>query len=265
MFMNTKHAFKKKYGPWAIVAGASEGLGAAFAESLAQKGLNLILIARRRELLGKLSEKLQNQYDIEIEICTQDLADLKSLKEYLNVLNHETGLLIYNAAFAPIGYFKDLDEDAVLKTADVNIKAPLLMIQILCRKMLDRSKGGIILMSSLSGFHGSPKISAYAASKAYNTILAEGLWREFKPHGIDITACCAGAVRTPGYTRAEQVKEAPGTMDASTVSRQCLRALGRGPVFIPGRLNRFFSFVLNRLLPGETAINIMNRNTKDLL
>lgn len=119
-------------------------------------------------------------------------------------------------------------------------------------------------MSSLSGFHGSPKIAAYSASKAYNTILAEGLWKEMKKYNIDIIACCAGAVRTPGYQQAQNTKEAPGTMDASAVTRESLRALGKKPLVIPGVQNRFFCFILNRLLPRKTAINLMNNNTKDL-
>lgn len=262
--MNSSKSFKNKYGPWAIIAGASEGLGAAFAEALAKENLNLILIARRQELLKELSETLQDRFGVEVIIHSQDLADIDLLRDYLFSVTEDIGLLVYNAAFAPIGYFEDMDEGEILKTADVNIRAPLLLVKTLTGKMIPRSKGGVILMSSLSGFHGSPKIAAYSASKAYNTILAEGLWKEMKSHNIDIMACCAGAVRTPGYEHAQNIKEAPGTMNPSAVVTQALRALGKKPIVIPGVQNRFFCFILNRLLPRITSIKLMNNNTKDL-
>jgi len=256
--------FNKRYGPWAIVAGASEGLGAAFAKTIAQQGIDLILIARREEKLQKLSADLREKYGIQIIIHSQDLGELHQLSDYISSLDLEIGLLVYNAASAPIGNFQDIALDQILKIADVNVKAPLLMIKLMSEKMILREKGGIILMSSLSGFQGSPKISTYAATKAFNTILAEGLWKEMKGNNIDILACCAGAVRTPGYQQAQNRKEAPGILDASVVAGQALSSLGKGPIHIPGLLNNFFNFILTRLVPKKTAINIMYNNTKDL-
>jgi uncharacterized protein len=130
--------------------------------------------------------------------------------------------------------------------------------------MIERGRGGIILMSSLAGSQGSPKLAAYAATKSFNAVLAEGLWAELKPHGIDVLACLAGAIRTPGYQEADGGTSAPGTLDAKVVAEQTLNALGKGPIIIPGAVNKFARFVLTRLLSRRTAIAIMSSNTKGL-
>ncbi len=130
--------------------------------------------------------------------------------------------------------------------------------------MLDRGRGGIILMSSLSGTQGSPKIATYAGSKSFNTILAEGLWHELKKHNVDVLSCVSGAVRTPGYLSSAQQKDAPGTLDPDQVAKEALEALGKGPSVIPGSFNKFAHFVMSRLLSRKKAIQIMHNNTKDL-
>ena len=256
--------FHTHYGPWALVAGASEGLGAAFAEALAKRGLNLILVARRLSKLEALAEELQQNYPIEIRSYSVDLADREETRRFLTQLDVDPGLLVYNAAYAPIGYFNDLSEDDLQKVVAVNVLGPLLLTKSLSSKMIARGSGGIVLMSSLAGSQGSPKIATYAASKAFNTILAEGLWEELRDKGIDVVASCAGAIRTPGYEMAKNIKEAPGTMDAARVAEETLNALGKGPVVVPGRTNQFFRFLMGRVLPRKLAISIMKNNTKEL-
>ena len=119
-------------------------------------------------------------------------------------------------------------------------------------------------MSSLAGVQGSPRLAAYSATKAFNAILAEALWKELRPHGIDVVGCCAGAILTPGYRQAGKNKTAPGTLPAEKVAEQALRALGRGPIVVPGGLNKFVRFLMMRLLPRKMAINIMAQNTGGL-
>ena len=256
--------FKDKYGPWALVAGASEGLGAAFAVSLAQRGLNLVLIARRQEVLATLASELRTAYSIEVHCHAFDLSDTQRLQSELDTIQQEIGLLVYNAAYAPIDYFTDLETNQLLNIADVNVRAPLVLTKYFSRNMLARGKGGIVLMSSLSGSQGSPKIATYAATKAFNTVLAEGLWSEMRHSGVDVIASCAGAIRTPGYIASENEKEAPGTLDASEVAEQTLAALGSGPTIVPGKTNKLAHFFMTRLLSKKRAIAIMDNNTKSL-
>jgi short-subunit dehydrogenase len=255
--------FKTRYGSWALVAGASEGLGAAFAEALAKRGLNLILLARRMDKLENLAYSLKEKYKIDIRFYSVDLSDYNQTKTFVSSLDVSIGLLIYNAAYAPIAYFADVEESKLIQIVNVNVKTPLLLVKLLSEQMIRNGKGGILLMSSLTGTQGSPKVATYAATKAFNAILAEGLWKELKPKGIDVIASCAGAIMTPGYTNAQKGK-APGTLSPEKVAEISLKALCNGPIVIPGTINKLARFFMGRLLPRKTAINIMESNTKNL-
>lgn len=256
--------FKNKYGPWALIAGASEGLGAAFARALADRGLNLLLIARRLNKLEVLAMELKADYPIEVEVQSMDLSDFDAVKKVVADFKESFGLLVYNAAFAPIGYIEDIEEENLSRIVDVNVRTPLLLTKLMSSRMIANKKGGIVLMSSLAGAQGSPKIATYAASKAFNAILAEGIWKELEKHQIDVIASCAGAISTPGFNKASTGKDAPGTLTAKEVAEDTLNALGKGPVTIPGFTNKLAHFFMNRIFPRKWAISIMNKNTKDL-
>lgn len=257
--------FAEKYGPYALVAGGSDGLGFAFAEALAQRGLNLVLIARQEERLKSSGAFLTEKYKIDVKSIAADMADYENVKELITALNVSIGLLVYNAAFAPIGLFENTYQQHLALAADVNMKTPLLLTKFLSLPMMRKKRGGIVLMSSLAGAQGSPNIAAYAATKSFNTILAEGLWKELKPHGIDVLACCAGAISTPGYLQAEKTGQKPGTLNAGEVAEQTLNALGKGPIIIPGAVNKIGRFILARILSRKAAINIMSKNTAGLV
>lgn len=258
------NSLKEKYGEWALVAGASEGLGVAFARSLAARGINLVLLARRLTLLEKISAELEAEFKVQTQCFQVDLADLDVLNSTLNSLSKQIGLLVYNAAYSPISYFKDIETTQLMQVIDVNVKAPLYLVKRLSKGMISRRRGGIILMSSLAGQQGSPKIATYAATKAFNTILSEGLWKELKSEGVDVVASIAGAIRTPGYTLASEKKDAPGTLEAHEVAEKTLKALSRGPVVIPGFFNKFANYFMSRLLGRRQRVNIMYSNTKKL-
>jgi len=256
--------FWKKYGPTAFIAGGSNGLGAAFAEALACRGMNLILTAREKERLEATADRLRKKYSIDVKTFAVDVADYEKVKNLVEKLNDKIGLLVYNAAYAPIGLFENTSEEQLSLAASVNVKTPLLLAKLLSASMIQNQRGGIVLMSSLAGAQGSPKLAAYAATKAFNAVLAEGLWKELKPHGVDVVGCCAGAILTPGYQQAEKSKQAPGTKTAAAVAEQTLKALGKGPIVIPGAVNKIGRFVLTRLLPKKAAIDIMAKNTGGL-
>ena len=256
--------FKEKYGQYALVAGGSDGLGFAFAEALARRGLNLVLIARRKDRLNAAAARLKDTYKIDVISIAVDMADYENVKKLISNLHVTIGLLVYNAAFAPIGLFENTSEEHLALAADVNVKAPLLLIKLVSASMIRQKRGGIVLMSSLAGAQGSPNLAAYAATKSFNAILAEGLWKELKPYGIDVLACCAGAILTPGYQQAEKTKPAPGTLKANEVAEQTLNALGRGPIVVPGVINKIGRFILTRVLSRKAAIDTMSKKTGGL-
>jgi len=256
--------FAKKYGPFALVAGGSDGLGAAFAEALAQRGLNLVLIARNKERLEATAARIREKYKIDVISIAADMAEFENVKKHVNDLQVSVGLLVYNAAYAPIGLFENTSEEHLSLASAVNVKAPLLLAKLLSEQMIKNKRGGIVLMSSLAGAQGSPNLAAYAATKAFNAVLAEGLWKELKPHGIDVIGCCAGAILTPGYKEAEKTKPAPGTMTAGNVAETTLKNLGKGPIVVPGGVNKFARFLFTRLLSKKAAIDIMSKNTGGL-
>jgi len=256
--------FRNNYGPYALVAGASYGLGGAFAEALAERSLNLVLIAREKERLESFAKHLKEKYPIDVITIAADLADYEKTRNLIAGLDVSTGLLVYNAAYASIGLFEYTSEDQLALAAAVNVRTPMLLSKLLTESMIKNRRGGIILMSSLAGIQGSPNLAAYAATKAFNAILAEGLWKELKPHGIDVIGCCAGAIITPGYQQAQKMNKAPGTLPAAKVAEIALQSLGRGPLTVPGGFNKFIRFLMARFLPRKMAINIMAKNTGGL-
>lgn len=256
--------FLTKYGPWAVVAGASEGLGAAFAAALAARGFNLLLLARRAELLAAVADGLRSRARVEVRTAACDLAR-PDLAAELDALTRDLdlGLAVYNAAFAPVGEVLDRPLDDLLRAVDVNVRGPLVFARTLAPRLVARGRGGVVLMSSLAGFQGAPRIATYAATKAFNIVLGEGLWRELAPRGVDVLVSCAGAVRTPGYAKSAG-GDAPGTLDADAVAAKTLDALGRGPLVVPGATNQLARFFLGRVLTRRGAVAVMARSTKEL-
>jgi len=262
--MTRPGAFTEAYGPWAVVAGASEGLGAAFAEALARRGCQLILIARRGELLDALATRLRAAHGVEVRTLAVDLAGddwiapLQALASELAI-----GVAVYNAAYSFVGPLLERSLADAERVVDVNVEGPLRFAYALVPAMLARKRGALVLMSSLAGFQGSPRLAAYAASKAFITVLAESLWAECRPHGVHVLASCAGAIRTPGYL-ATAKGDAPGTLDPADVAERTLAAIGRGPVVVPGAVNKLARFFLGRLLTRRAAVGVMAKSTADL-
>jgi short-subunit dehydrogenase len=260
----TEPKLSERYGTWALIAGASEGLGAAFARALSGRGANLILVARRKGPLEALAEEVRGASGAQVRCYEGDLASstfLEKLQKECGAL--DLGVVVCNAAQAPIGDFITRDVDDLTRVVDVNVRAPLLLLRGLLPEMVARGRGAVIVMTSMTGHLGTPRIAAYAASKAFLRVLGESLWYELKDKGIDVIACSCGAVRTPGYTTAAG-REAPGTLDADQVVKQAMRQLGGGPVVMPGFINRLATLVLGRLLPKRTAITILAGSTKKL-
>lgn len=253
------------YGPWAVVAGASEGLGAAFAEMLAGEGIHLILVARREAVLAARAQHIRDRFGVSVHTVAGDLAAVETVQAVLALAaDCEVGVLVYNAAAAPIGPFHTLDQGSVDGVVGVNVSGALRLVSALLPRMLERGHAGLILMSSLAGETGSPRIAAYAASKAFTTAFGTGLWSELRGTGVDVVTCIAGAITTPGLESASRGKRAPGTLTPERVARAAWRGLGRTPIVVPGLTNRIARFVMGRLLPRTAAVRIMEASTRTL-
>jgi short-subunit dehydrogenase len=243
-----------------VVAGASEGLGAAFATELSRRGLGVVLAARRSGALADLAATLPGP---SITVAT-DLATGEGLDALAGATaGIQVGLVVANAAYAPIGPFLSLDADQARRALALNCAAPVELARRFLPAMVARGRGGFVVMSSLSGLQGTPPITLYAATKAFGAVLAEGLWAELRGSGVDVVTCVAGAIRTPGLSSAS-AREAPGTLDADRVVAAALRGLGRGPRTGPGAVASLSQVVMSRLLPRRAAIAIISRASRGL-
>src|SRR5262249_19136933 len=181
--------FVRRYGSWALVAGASEGLGAAWAEALAARGLRLVLIARRPEVREATAASIRSKHGVEVRAVAFDLAGAGFAAELERLAGDvEIGFAVFNAAHAPRGQFLELSLEDQLRSIDVNCRGPLTLVHVLGRRMAARGRGALVLMSSLTAFHGSPFIATYGATKAFNLVLAEGLWFELPSRSVDSLA-----------------------------------------------------------------------------
>jgi short-subunit dehydrogenase len=266
--LKTGADFASRYGPWAVVAGASEGLGAAFARQLAGRGLHVVLVARRPGPLESLALEISQEHGVDTRTVALDLAAAHAAAGLQQeVRDLDVGLLVYNAALSPLGGFLDQDLETQLAAIDLNCRTPLALAHGIGRRLVTRGRGGILLMSSLSGLQGSALMATYAATKAFGLVLGEGLWEELRRAGVDVLAFCAGATRTPNYEASQPgatSRLAPAVMEPEAVAREALAALGRRPSGIAGRGNRVASFVMGRLLPRQLAVRIMGRAARDL-
>jgi short-subunit dehydrogenase len=254
-------SFKDKYGPVALVAGASEGMGAAYAHALAAHGLDLVLIARRTAPLETTALQITQQHGVQVLPVACDLAAPDATQQIIRAIgDREIGFLVYNAAQSYIGPYLATGLSTHLGIAAVNATTPLAMLHEFGGKMTQRKRGGIVLMASIAGFQGSGYLATYAATKAFNRVLAEGLWYEWKPLGVDVIACCAGATTTPNYLNTLPGKASrlePKPQSPEQVVEECLRRVGTTPSFVSGTGNKLVSFLMQRLLPRKTAIRIM--------
>ncbi len=256
-------SFKEKYGPWAVVAGAAEGLGEAYSVSLAKKGLNLVMIDNQRETLQKLASELEKEYSIQIVTLHLDLGEKDAVKQIMAAIGQkDVRLLVYNAAFSMIKPFTDLSEEELDKFIEINSRTQIRLVHAFSKKLIaGKRPGGILLMSSLAGLIGMQLVTPYSASKAFTWNLAEALHHELKPHSIDVMACIAGATATPAYlkTNPKYGKLKPLVMKSAEVADAALNKLGKRTLFIPGFSNRLNYFILTRLIPRKAAANMVNK------
>ena len=259
---------KERYGPLALVAGASKGLGAAFAHKLAVEGFNLVIVARDKADLETTARELNLKYAVEVWSVSCDLNDPDAMEQIQNAIGAQMiNFLVYNAAHPYIGPFLDLPVSEHLQITSVNMLTPLKMLHHFGGRMVKEKRGGIILMSSLAGNQGSGFLTTYAATKAFNRVLAESLWYEWKTKGVDVVGCIAGSILTPNYIQSNPKKIspfAPKPQLPEDVVKECFSKIGRTPSFISGGPNKVAGFLMNRLFTVKRAVNMMGDTTRTM-
>jgi short-subunit dehydrogenase len=257
---------KKKYGEWACIAGAAEGLGKAFATTLAIRGHSLILIDMDEEKLQQTKMELVSQYHIDTILLHLDLVETGSVNAIIEVLGKQNcRLLIYNAAYGPVKPFLTNTEAELHRYIAVKSETQLHLIHRFISTFRDKSTG-IMMVSSLAGFRGTRFVIPYAASKAFIWNMAEGLHYELQDTDIDVSVCVAGATDTPGFrsTKPKKWFLSPQAMDPKLVAEEALNNMGKRLFIFPGFSNKIAHFILNNLLPRKIASGIHNYTMKKM-
>jgi uncharacterized protein len=248
---------KEKYGPWAVITGASSGIGREFALQLAQAGVNTVLIARRKELLDELSDEITDIYPVETRVIDADLASADAFDK-IDALTRDLdiGLLVSNAgAGFPGAFLKDTLESRT-SVVQLNVHATVQLTYLFGKKMMQRGGGGILLVSSVGALLAGPWLANYTATKAFILSFGESLKIELEKDGIDVCVLLPGATRTEMAAKeGADFSHIPGFMwsNSTDVARAGLAALGNKTVVIPGTVNKISSFIMNKLLPRRLA------------
>lgn len=224
-----------RYGPWAVIAGGSEGVGAEFARELAANGINLVLVARKP---GPLEETAASVRELGVDVRTvaADLTAPSAIEEITAATaDVEVGLLVYNAGANTHGRaFTRGSLAGFASVIDLNITAMLALTHHFAVPMRERGRGGILLVGSLAGYVGTSTEGVYGGVKAFGRIFAEGLWAELREHGVDVLELVLGVTRTPAMERAGLNFDLPGmhVSEPADVAREGLAALPHGPVHV---------------------------------
>jgi len=253
--MPTPTGFRDRYGPWALVTGASSGIGEQFARGLAARGLDLLVAARRLERLEALAEELRGNHGVEVVPVAVDLAGGDAVDTLEAACrDRDIGLVVSNAGLGMKGLHADADPDRLDDMLAVNCRVPTLLARAFAPRLADRGRGGFVLVGSIEGFQGYPWSAAYAATKGFVHSLGEGLWGELHPRGVDVLVVAPGGTDTDILARQGIDKRTlVGLMTPEDVAERSLARLGRGPVYVVGGSNKILVGVL-RVLPRRVAL-----------
>lgn len=254
---------QEKYGSWALITGASSGIGEEFARRLASEKMNLILVARRKDRLKKLADEIKEKHDVKIVVAPLDFSNdnlIEELKAYIE--DREVGLLINNAGF---GYNGEFGNDDVKQQTDmirVNCIAPTLLTHHFVQPMKERKKGAIIFLGSLVGFIPAPFTTTYSATKAFNLFMGEGLWYELRKYYIDVLTLNPGGTDT-GFQKVANTSAGPIPRTVEQVVNTAMKKLGKRPSVVDGFYNKALS-VIPRFITRRSALMIAGYMRKKL-
>jgi short-subunit dehydrogenase len=235
-------AFRDRYGPWAVVLGASEGLGEAYAREVAGRGLNVVVAARRATPLAAVARSLHDEQGVEavpivIDLKARDcLEPLRAVTEPL-----EVGLVIYNATGSFVGPFLEEEPHHSLEQVAINVSTLIGVCELFGRPMVERGRGGIVIMGSGAGVAGTAGLAVYSATKAFQLTLAQALHEEWRHRGVDVLGVVGPAIDTPNFRRSfdhdpDALPHPP--LAPADVARDVVDALGHEMEMMPGEPNR---------------------------
>ena len=220
--------FQRSYGPWALITGASSGLGEHYARTIAKYNLNLVLIARRRERLETLANKLKKKHAIEVDVISLDLCDEDAVERISKATaDKDIGLLVNNAGFGSKSPFLETEAKTFSKMIKLNCDVPVTLTHSFLPRFKKRKHAGIINLASVVGFQASPFMSVYGATKGFDLLLSESLSEELKESNIDVLAVCPGSTDTEFHTIAGSESTFPILDDPKLVVTKSLRCLGK--------------------------------------
>ena len=253
--------FRETYGPIALVTGASSGIGLAFAEELAARGFDLVLVARRTDRLEALAQRLLSSCGVKTRVIGADLSNPDAPARLLEETEgSDIGLVVSNAGFNIKGAFESKDASAMAKMLTVNCHAPMQLAHGFIPRLKARGRGGLVFTASVEGLIGCPYSTAYSASKALVISLGEGLWGELQGTGVDVLTLCPGATESEATVN---MPSAANLQSAADVARLTLDNLREGPTFVPHQHYRDM-FEGLRTMPRRDALTRMAQSMKDL-
>jgi short-subunit dehydrogenase len=253
-------AVAAKYGPWAVIAGASEGLGVSFAEQLAAAGINIILIARNAQKLDEVAAMLVDRFAVQVRKAVIDLTSDDMVERVAAASEDvDVGFLLYNAgAVSGPKLVIDQGREEIMHTIRLNTIGQTMLAQHFGQKMVARGRGGIVLVGSGGAHAGCYQLAVYSAVKAYTMTFAEGLWAEMQPSGVDVAALMIGRTRTPALERSEYGQDSGvAAAEPDDIARFALANLENGPVLVPPELQA--AFLAMRAMPRRQAVETMTR------
>ncbi len=247
-------------GKWALITGATAGIGKALAEELAKGGANLVLTARRGERLRAIAQELSAKRNIRSEIYVADLAQ-PAAPELIFEFTQQKGLtidvLVNNAGFGQYGEFHATDTDRLLQMVQVNCTALLHLTRLFVPPMVTRRSGDVLIVASTAAFQAVPYVSTYAATKVFDLYLAEGLAEELQPYGIRVCALCPGTTTSEFHEIAGHPAHSKGReQSAEIVARNGLKALAAGKSYVISGLANYLGAHGERLVPRRFVTRV---------
>jgi uncharacterized protein len=253
------------FGKWALVTGASAGIGTALAEALARGGTNLVLTARRRERLEELAQKLAAAHKVQTKIFAADLTEADAPEKIFRFTKEqgiEVELLINNAGFGAYGEFQTVETRRLTEMVQVNCVAVVHLTRLYLPEMVARCHGDVLIVASTASFQSVPYLSTYAATKAFDLLFAEGLAEEMKPHGVRVCALCPGSTESEFAEVAGQSHIAATRANRETaekVARTGLRALAAGKSYVVSGLANYLGVLGQRLISRRMVARVAAR------